>query len=292
MNRITLVLLFGAAILYSCTQKSEPEEADPITTEDIEGTWEMTAVFEYVDGDTIEIDRGGHRQVKMYTDGYVMWSRTDPEDSTQWYGWGGYTVENNTLKEWIEYGSHAFMPAIDPDVPFEHNLTKDGDTYVQIRVDSAGNPEASEHYRLISAGIEEEDDRSLEGVWEMSRWQNGSPDGLLDVDLTNYRQVKMYADGFVMWSRQSPPDSTEWFGFGKYSSDGGLLNEWMEYGSHAFMPVIGNEPFVMDLSVEDRNFVQTMKDSLGNIVYIEYYEKISEEDEEEDTSTDLPTEEQ
>ena len=53
-----------------------------------------------------------------------------------------------------------------------------------------------------------------------------------------YRQVKMYTPTKVMWSKYIPSDSSEWFGYGRYSVNGSELVEVLEYGSEMMRRII------------------------------------------------------
>ena len=87
----------------------------------------------------------GYRQVKIYADGYVMWTRQVPNDSLEWYGFGKYEIRGDTLVENLEYGSHTLMNLFKSD---EHIffLVLDKDRYSQIDYDAMGNFKASENY--------------------------------------------------------------------------------------------------------------------------------------------------
>ncbi|WP_224484381.1 hypothetical protein [Robertkochia aurantiaca] len=117
----------------------------------IEGIWELVDQYTY-DGenvvDTIETSEG-YRQIKMYTDGKVMWTRFVPQDSVEWFGYGSYIVTDSSLIETLEYGSASMMQIIDTMRVFTFKLDLKDDYYSQITLDSDGDPIFSENYKRI-----------------------------------------------------------------------------------------------------------------------------------------------
>lgn len=123
----------------------------PETMHSIEGTWEQVSFYNY-DGqnivDTTELVPG-YRQVKMYYNGNVMWSRTDPNDTIGRFGYGSYRITQDELIEVIEYGDHYMMEALDTIRQFTFELILGDDTYSQINYDDEGNRTFSENYRRV-----------------------------------------------------------------------------------------------------------------------------------------------
>lgn len=131
--------------------------ATKYTTEDkssmhtIEGTWELQNYYQY-DGQKI-IDTTptseGFRQVKMYYNGKIMWSRTSSAEIAGRFGYGTYKIKPDTLIEQIEYGDGQMMKALDTIRQFTFELILDNETYSQIQIDEFGNRVFSENYKRI-----------------------------------------------------------------------------------------------------------------------------------------------
>ena len=70
-----------------------------------------------------------------------------------------------------------------------------------------------------------EEKLSLKGTWELKGFYNYQDDIVVDSFSNNTisRQIKMYSDTKVMWCKLRPTDSTEFFRFGSYSYQDGLL---------------------------------------------------------------------
>ncbi len=118
---------------------------------------------------------------------------------------------------------------------------------------------------------------SLEGTWELVNRYNYDGQGVSDTILnTNgYRQVKIYSKGKVMWTRHSPDDPTEWFGYGRYTNTENSLEEQLEYGSKAMMKVIDtSNVFKFELQLDKDTYSQITIDEDGNPTFAENYTRI------------------
>jgi len=118
----------------------------------IEGTWELDSFYNYDDGatvsDTVAKD-DGYRQVKIYSNGKIMWSRYVPNDPKGRFGYGSYKITEDRLVETIEYGDDEMMKALDTMRVFTFELELRDDSYSQINLDEDGNRTFSENYVRI-----------------------------------------------------------------------------------------------------------------------------------------------
>ncbi|WP_297690596.1 hypothetical protein [uncultured Eudoraea sp.] len=145
---LVMVLLISAAALTSLK---------PNTMHTIEGTWELQSFYNY-DGeniiDTVPLAKG-YRQVKMFYDGKVMWSRTtssdtkdaDGNDVVGRFGYGTYKLTEGQLMETIEYGDKGMMRDLEALRKFTFELELKDNTYSQISTDAEGNRTFSENYK-------------------------------------------------------------------------------------------------------------------------------------------------
>ena len=143
-----MVVLISAAALTSLK---------PNTMHTIEGTWELQSFYNY-DGeniiDTVPLAKG-YRQVKMFYDGKVMWSRTtssdtkdaDGNDVVGRFGYGTYKLTDTELIETIEYGDKGMMRDLEALRKFTFQLELQDNTYSQISTDAEGNRTFSENYK-------------------------------------------------------------------------------------------------------------------------------------------------
>lgn len=117
----------------------------------IDGTWELKSFYNY-DGENVTdtvMATDGYRQVKMYYNGKIMWSRYVPKDKIARFGYGSYTITNDELIETIEYGDNEMMAALDTMRVFSFELKLADDTYSQISHDEEGNRTFSENYKRL-----------------------------------------------------------------------------------------------------------------------------------------------
>ncbi len=142
---------------------------------------------------------------------------------------------------------------------------------------SCGQTEPEEGEDQNSAMTVEEEVPTLEGAWEMRFYQLYNNDEVSDTVTMNegYRQVKIYYDGHVMWSRKQPKDSVQMFGYGTYFIDGNKFSENMEFGSHYMMNILDSmRVFNWELDIGDDYYVQTEVNENGARVYSETYRRI------------------
>lgn len=151
-----LPLFFMLLITFSACkdQKSPSPNSDMAVTEKIlklNGTWEMVGYYNYKDNKVTDsfLTNDGFRQVKMYTNEKVMWSRNRPTDSVEWFGYGDYNLNQNQLTETLEYGSEMMRKIIDEKKEFQYELVLDKDKFIQIEIDDMGNRIYSENYKRI-----------------------------------------------------------------------------------------------------------------------------------------------
>jgi hypothetical protein len=118
---------------------------------------------------------------------------------------------------------------------------------------------------------------SLEGTWELVNRFNYDQGNVTDtlLNTNGYRQIKIYSKGKVMWTRHSPDDPNEWFGYGSYHNTENSLEEQLEYGS-AIMMIIQDtvKVFKFELQLYKDNFSQISLDEAGNPTSSENYKRI------------------
>ncbi|MBD1261060.1 hypothetical protein HZY62_10710 [Maribacter polysiphoniae] len=151
---IYLVLLLSVFVTIVAFTSDKPE-----TYHSIEGTWELENFYNFDGGnitDTLPTSEG-YRQVKMYYNGKVMWSRTtqkyikdaDGNNVKGRFGYGTYKITMNELIENIEYGDIGMMTELDTLRNFKFELWLGEDRYSQITLDEEGNRTFSENYKRI-----------------------------------------------------------------------------------------------------------------------------------------------
>ncbi len=130
---------------------------------------------------------------------------------------------------------------------------------------------------LISSRPQTQAENSLEGTWELINRYNWGDGFVLDTlpNTNGYRQIKIYSKGKVMWTRFSPDDPSEWFGYGSYTNTENELEERLEYGSKTMMGIQDTvKVFSFELQLDKDNYSQITVDEDGKRTFSENYRRI------------------
>ena len=131
MKKLTLIF---AVAFFGCQTQTTDTPSEDTTRDALSGAWEMTGthVIHNDSGDTLWT--GTPTQYKLYVDGSVMWSAQAEPDSAEWFGYGTYAIDGDSLRETMTGGSHAFRKLMeDEGNSFSHSVTVSEDTYTQVR---------------------------------------------------------------------------------------------------------------------------------------------------------------
>ena len=152
-TRVTFIILF--ALLFSCKENTTiVEEAVEVATFEkpsLEGTWEMIGLYNYKDNEVVDSfkTREGNRQIKMYTKSRVMWSKLVPADSTEYFAYGAYSLNDSILKETLDYGSTTMNLVIGERRDYIFKIVLEQDKFSQIEIDEDGDKIYSENYKRV-----------------------------------------------------------------------------------------------------------------------------------------------
>lgn len=147
MKKITLIIICTFFMISAGV-------SDFINSEEkynLEGVWDLQNQFLYENNEVSDtvVNQNGYRQVKIYSKGKVMWTRYDPADQNEWFGYGTYTIKDNILEERLEYASGTMMKIIDTTDVFKFELVMGKDSYQQIALNKDGSYSNSENYKRI-----------------------------------------------------------------------------------------------------------------------------------------------
>lgn len=142
-----LLPLFFLLFFFGLNKNDAPE---PVLS--LDGTWELVDFYTYDNNEIIDtVERAqGYRQIKMYNNGKVMWTRFVPQDSVEWFGYGYYENDKDELVETLEYGSSSMMKIIDTARVFKFKLILKKSSFSQISTDESGNYTFSENYKRLN----------------------------------------------------------------------------------------------------------------------------------------------
>lgn len=153
MKQIVILILIGF-LLLSCENKDNKTEENRTASEirtPLEGAWELVGYYNYADNvvtDSFDTSEG-YRQVKMYTPSRVMWSKSIPSDSSEWFGYGRYNLDGNQMVEVLDYGSEMMSKIIQEKKEFKYELIIKDNYFSQIEMDENGNKIYAENYKRI-----------------------------------------------------------------------------------------------------------------------------------------------
>lgn len=147
MKKIILLISLGIALLFMAALP----KPKILTTTSLEGVWELEHLLIYEDNQILDTLKNinGYRQVKIYSKGKVMWSRYNPADKNEWFGYGTYLINNGILEEKLEYASNSMMKIVDTIQVFKFKLEFDKNHYKQIMLDKEGQKINAEQYVKI-----------------------------------------------------------------------------------------------------------------------------------------------
>ncbi len=157
MRTLVIIICIGIISFYSCKNESSEQAGAVAETESskpsIRGVWELVSFYNYdQDGnvsDTLKASET-NKQVKIYTESKIMWSRVNINDTIDWFGYGTYTTTDTSLIETLEYGSKSMNRVINEEQNvFDFKLILADETFSQITLDDDGDPFFAENYRRI-----------------------------------------------------------------------------------------------------------------------------------------------
>ncbi|BAO74344.1 hypothetical protein [Winogradskyella sp. PG-2] len=151
------ILIFSMVLLLTFSCKNKPKsDIEPTVVETVQkekanglkGTWELVGFYNYKDNIVVDSFKTSDksRQLKMYTDTKVMWSKHKPADSSEWFGYGTYSYKDDMLTEILEFGSAVMDQVIAEKKEFTFELTLSPNKFQQIELDEDGNRIYSENY--------------------------------------------------------------------------------------------------------------------------------------------------
>lgn len=114
--------------------------------------------------------------------------------------------------------------------------------------------------------LEVRDADPVEGVWELTSHYWVLNDDTIYADEVGV-QHKIYLDGFVMWTSDPAPDSSEWHGYGTYRLSNDTLIEKLLSMSLPMKLAMESEDEVMlkieyDLNFYKQEYEQTYRDTI------------------------------
>ncbi len=146
-----IILFFCIALIFSCKNDSNNENSDAgfdTETTSLQGAWKLVSYLNYKENGDIDtiLSSLENKQIKMYSDTKVMWSRERASDTLDWFGYGDYTIKDSILTEILDFGSKTMNAIIKDKKEFVYKIIISEDHFSQIQTDSLGAPIYAENY--------------------------------------------------------------------------------------------------------------------------------------------------
>lgn len=171
-------------------------------------------------------------QLKIYTDGYMMYAHRNLNDSLAEYGIGRYTVEDGKVIEDVFFTSANG----DQNNKVELQITKRGDGYTQVinfPPDSQGvRYVLTEDYKTVSRPVT----TPLDGAWKQVK-STTIPQKGSTITNNNPTQFKVYQSGHFIWANTQKDSASQkplsFFGYGTFEMKGKEVTEHNTQSSFA-----------------------------------------------------------
>jgi hypothetical protein len=224
--------------IFSCNQKEEPLQ--------MVGAYAMTSqVLNDGTRDSV-LDR---KQLKIYTDKYMMYASPNIADSFANFGIGQYKVEDGKIMEYI------FYRASDGEVKdsIELNIEQTYNGYKQVidRMPIQGSfYKLTEEYDNVGANVKS----PLDGAWRLIRQIQTAGNGDSTVNENRF-EYKVFQSGYFIWAitvRDTANKSTSVFGYGRFEMDGdNRIKETIQ--NSTFVSSLIGKTYEVDLQFEGKD---------------------------------------
>jgi hypothetical protein len=270
--RIIYSMLFSA-IIFSC---NNAEKADVKATADTEakqstgisGAYSMLS-HTINDGKKDTVLKG-LKQLKIFTDKYMMYARVNPVDSVSSFGIGAYSSDTGTVKEDVIYTA-SFSTANEAAQTFKLEIEKTPGGYKQVIHITDPNGQHSKHteeYQSVGTAVK----TPLDGSWKLikSLTVKGK-----DTTINKITQYKTYYAGHFIFGhtyRDASKKSRTGIGYGTYEMN--ATNKITETTQASTYSANRGKSFAIDIEMNgDDEYKQMIKEANGNIS-IEVYQRI------------------
>ncbi|MEO8820466.1 MAG: hypothetical protein ABI267_02665, partial [Ginsengibacter sp.] len=249
------------ALIISCN--SSTNEAPKM-----EGTYLMTS--QTINDGKTKTNYTQIKQLKMYTDKYVMYTQVDAVDSVSQFGVGYYTSDTGGVTEHIMYTSSnsTYDSAARS---YKLLITKTGDGYNQvipdIVIDSAKS-KLTEVYQTVGTARK----APLDGVWKQTKSYD-----LKGADTSWYHRTeyKAFNDGYFMFGltdKDSTGKITTGIGFGTFAMQGD--SQMKETDLNSTYAIIAGQTFMIDVKMDGNDSYQQAITHPDSTKTVEFYERL------------------
>ncbi|HSN07787.1 MAG TPA: hypothetical protein VLS85_02060 [Hanamia sp.] len=249
------------AIIVSC---NSPKKKAP----DMPGTYLM--VSQTVTAGSQETKYSDLKQLKIYTDKYVMYTQVLASDSVSLFGVGSYTSDTSGVTENIIYTSSnsTFNDSLRS---YKLSITKTPDGYNQvipnIVIDSTKS-KLTETYQKVGTP----QTTPLDGVWKQTKSYELKGTDTMWYNRTEY---KAFNNGYFMFGltdKDSSGKITTGIGFGTFSMNGD--NQIKETDLNSTYAIIAGQTFMVNFQLNGNDNYQQTITHPDSSKTVEFYERL------------------
>lgn len=195
------------------------------------------------------------KQLKIYTDNFMMYTQVNPSDSASYFGVGSYTADTGTVTENIIYNGRDTAYNANP-ASYKLNITTTRDGYEQVIPEIVID---SQKYKLteVYEKVGTTTKTPLDGVWrEINAYTLNGKDTIKNVRT----QFKAYYAGYFMFGqtfKDSASKNHTGIGFGTFEMTG--KNELKEIELNSTYSIIVGQSFNVNIEMSGTdNYKQTI----------------------------------
>lgn len=212
----------------------------------------------------------GLKQLKIFTDKYMMYARVNPVDSASSFGIGAYSSDTGTVKEEVIYNA-SFSTVREEAQTFKLDIEKTPGGYKQVLHITDPNGQHSTHteeYQSVGTAIK----TPLDGSWKLVKSVTVRGKDTLTNKITQYKTY--YAGHFIFGRtfRDAAKKTQTGIGYGTYAMN--ATNKITETTEASTYSANRGKTFVIDIEMNgDDEYKQIIKEANGDIS-IEVYQRI------------------
>lgn len=261
-------IIFASVMIlaFSCKNKTEKESLD------MSGAY--TLLYQTINDGTKDSTYSHVKQLKIYTDDYMMYANVNEADSSASFGIGSYGIDSGRVVEYIIYT--ASDDTINNETStFTLDIEKTSKGYKQVIADiemQGKQYKLTEEYDSVGNSVKS----PLDGAWKLVETYIIRGNDTIPQDVTEY---KVYYGGHFIWGRTGKDSatnkSTTGIGYGAFETPSeNKIKEVVTRSSNA--PSVGR---TFDIDIERKGsdeYTQIIANEAGE-KSVELYKRLKKE---------------
>jgi hypothetical protein len=254
-----IIAIFLSVLIISCNQQAK-------YVPNLVGAFSMTSQILNNGGLDSPVSR---KQLKIFTDKYVMFASNTLTDSSAVYGIGTYKADHGKVIEYIFYSSGTG----DHRDTFELKIDTTATGFKQVidRITSNGRTyKLTEDYKKVSGPVTS----PLDGAWKQVENIYIRANGDSSVNKTP-AEFKVYEGGYFIWAitaKDSANNNASVFGYGTFNMEGNKSVESVRNSS--FISGLMGRTYAIDVEFPDTDSYKQMITFANGDKSVEIYQRL------------------